>query len=92
MPITIADPGRPRFGKIPAAVKYSGRSRGRLYQLATAHPGLFKKDGSSTLVDFAVLDQILDALPAADIRIGTRGPREKPQPQQPQRRRRRKVA
>jgi len=30
-------------------------------------PGLFKKHGKSTLVDFDVLDKILDALPAAAI-------------------------
>jgi hypothetical protein len=70
MPLTIADPGRPRFGKIPAAVKYSGRSRGRLYQLASQHPGLFKKDGASTLVDFAVLDKILDDFKTVDIQLG----------------------
>jgi len=81
---------RPRFGRIKNAVSYSGRSRGRLYQLASQHAGLFRKDGSSTLVDFDALDRILDALPVADIQIGSRGPREKQQPQQPQRRRRRR--
>jgi GcrA cell cycle regulator len=63
-------PSRPRFGKIPAAVNYSGRSRGRLYQLASMYPGLFKKDGASTLVDFAVLDKILDDFKAVDIQLG----------------------
>ena len=58
---------RPRFGKIDAAVAYSGRGKSRLYELAHQHRGLFKKDGFSTLVDFDVLDRILDALPAADI-------------------------
>jgi hypothetical protein len=58
----------PRFGTIPRAVDYSGRSRSRLYQLAAKHEGLFRKDGKSTLVDFAVLDQILDALPMAKIK------------------------
>jgi hypothetical protein len=59
---------RPRFGKLPHAIKYSGRSRARLYQLAAKHKGLFRKDGKSTLVDFAILDQILDGLPVAKIK------------------------
>jgi hypothetical protein len=58
----------PRFGTIPRAVDYSGRSRSRLYQLAAKHAGLFRKDGKSTLVDFAILDQILDELPVAKIK------------------------
>jgi hypothetical protein len=58
----------PRFGTIPNAVGYSGRSRSRLYQLAARHNGLFRKDGRSTLVDFVVLDEILDRLPLAKIK------------------------
>jgi len=58
---------RPRFGRIPAARIYSGLGRSSLYRLAGVTPGLFKKHGKSTLVDFDVLDQILDALPAAVI-------------------------
>jgi hypothetical protein len=58
----------PRFGTIPSAVDYSGRSRSRLYQLAAKHKGLFRKDGKSTIVDFAILDQILDGLPVAKIK------------------------
>jgi hypothetical protein len=58
----------PRFGTIPRAVDYSGRSRSRLYQYAAKHEGLFRKDGKSTLVDFAILDRILDTLPAAQIK------------------------
>lgn len=57
--------GRPRFGRIADAVKYSVRSRGRLYQLNAQHPGLFRKDGASTLVDFNALDKILSELPYA---------------------------
>jgi hypothetical protein len=58
----------PRFGNIARAIDYSGRSRARLYQLAAKHEGLFRKEGRSTLVDFAILDQILDALPSAQIK------------------------
>jgi hypothetical protein len=61
-------PHPPRFGTIPSACAYSGRSRSRLYQLAGLHPELFVKDGKSTLVVFAVLDKILDELPAAKIK------------------------
>lgn len=60
---------RPRFGKLPATVEYSGMSRARLYQLAAVTPGLFRKNGHATIVDFSVLDQILDALPPAKIAI-----------------------
>ncbi len=58
---------RPRFGKLAAAIVYSGRSRSRLYQLAAENRGLIRKDGASTLIDFDVLDRILDALPIAEI-------------------------
>jgi hypothetical protein len=54
---------RPRMAKLPVAVAYSGRSRSRLYEWAQDHPELFRKDGSSMLVDFDVLDRILSALP-----------------------------
>lgn len=67
MSITSTAAPRPRFGTIPRASDYSGRSRSRLYQLAAKHEGLFRKDGKSTLVDFAVLDQILNGLPIAKI-------------------------
>jgi hypothetical protein len=49
-------------------VAYSGISRSKLYEAAAVTPGLFKKNGAATLVDFDVLDHLLDALPAADIR------------------------
>jgi hypothetical protein len=68
-PIGTSDASlRPRFGSIWRAVDYSGRSRARLYQLAANHAGLFRKDGKSTLVDFVILDQILDKLPVAKIK------------------------
>jgi hypothetical protein len=59
--------GRPRHGKISLATRYSGRSRSKLYQWAAEHEGLFLKDGASTLVDFDVLDRIMDSLPPAKI-------------------------
>jgi hypothetical protein len=54
---------RPRFGKIPAALEYAAISRSRLYQWRTTHPDLFRKNGAASLVDFDVLDRILDGLP-----------------------------
>jgi hypothetical protein len=59
----------PRFGRIPAAEARSGLRRGKLYQLATANPGLFKKAGAATLVDLELLDRVLAALPAADVNV-----------------------
>jgi hypothetical protein len=59
---------RPRAGRIPAAVHYSGRSRSTLYEWAGKYPGLFRKDGKSTIVDFDMIDRIVDQLPAAKIK------------------------
>jgi hypothetical protein len=59
--------GRRRWGRIPAATDYSGLSRTSLYKLAADNPGLFKKHGAATIVDFRVLDRILESSPAAEI-------------------------
>jgi hypothetical protein len=59
---------RPRTGKIRAAVQYSGIGRSSLYELAPQHEGLFLKFGDSTLVNFEVLDRIIDGLPPAKIK------------------------
>jgi hypothetical protein len=56
-----------RWGRIPEASSYSGLSRSSLYKLAITHRGLFKKHGSATIVDFRVLDRILEAAPAAEL-------------------------
>jgi hypothetical protein len=78
---TPAAAPRARFLKINPAAAYSGRSRGRLYELAHQHPDLFRKDGKSTLVDVAVLDKILDDLPKAEIAEPWRFKKKKEQPQ-----------
>lgn len=54
---------RPRFGRLSAAVDYSGICRSKIYQFAETAPELFRRNGSGTLVDFDVLDRLLDALP-----------------------------
>lgn len=56
---------RPRFGRIPAALAYGGISKSRLYEWAKLRPDLLRKNGSASLVDFDVYDQLLDALPTA---------------------------
>jgi hypothetical protein len=61
--------GGRRWGRIRDAVDYSGLSRTSLYNLAVVHPGLFKKHGSATIVDFRILDKILEAAPAAELSI-----------------------
>jgi hypothetical protein len=65
---------RRRFGRIPAASEYSALSRATLYELAPKYPGLFRKNGSATIVDFDVLDRVLDALPVAKIKPVIRKP------------------
>lgn len=56
---------RPRFGRIKTAVAYSGIGRSTLYLLRDETPALFRKSGSATLVDFDILDAMLDRLPIA---------------------------
>jgi hypothetical protein len=65
---------RPRFGRLMAATQYSGLSRATLYLKAPQYPGLFRKNGAATIVDFAILDRILDELPIAKIKPTTRKP------------------
>jgi hypothetical protein len=64
----VAVPTRPRFGRIPTAVNYSGIGRSMLYIAAASHPGLFRKNGAAVIVDFDILDRVLDELPLADIK------------------------
>jgi hypothetical protein len=56
----------PHFGRLPDAKRRSGLSRGKLYQLAARHRGLFRKVDTATIVDLKMLDRILGALPAAE--------------------------
>ena len=59
---------RPRFGRIAEAMAYAAVSRSRLYEWARERPDLFRKNGSATIADFDVLDEILDALPVAELK------------------------
>ena len=47
---------RPRWARIGGAVEYSGIGRSKLYEYAAAHPGLFRKDGKSVIVDLDLLN------------------------------------
>jgi hypothetical protein len=58
---------RPRSGRIPEAKAYSGFGRSRLYELAAQYEGLFRKNGEAVIVDFDILDRIIDELPFAKI-------------------------
>jgi hypothetical protein len=58
---------RPRSGRLPAAQAYSGFGRSALYEMAAKYPGLFKKNGAATIVDFDVLDAVIATLPVAAI-------------------------
>ena len=68
MPRAARQNPRPRFGRIPTAVTYSGWGRSKLYNAAADHPELFRKHGTATLVDFDVLDRLLDKMPTAKIK------------------------
>jgi hypothetical protein len=60
-----------RYGPVKHAIARSGRSRSTLYLWAAQHPGLFRKDGKSTIVDLNMLDAISDSLPIAQIKMPT---------------------
>jgi hypothetical protein len=59
---------RPRFGRLATAIAYSGIGRSSLYNFAAQTPGLFRKNGVAIIVDFDVLDKVLDELPLAKIK------------------------
>jgi hypothetical protein len=59
---------RPRLGTIEDAENYSGIKRTKLYEQAARHAGLFVKWDAATRVNYDVLDEIIDALPDAQIK------------------------
>jgi hypothetical protein len=63
MSLELTPRQRPRFGRIPEALRYAGISRSRLYEWARERPELLRKNGRASLVDFKVFDEILDTLP-----------------------------
>ena len=62
----MTDQRAPRFGRIIGAIDRYGVRRSKLYGLAQKHRGLFLKDGTTTIVDFWKLDEILGNLPPAE--------------------------
>jgi hypothetical protein len=52
-----------RFAPIRDAVTLSSISRAQLYKLAPKYPGLFRKNGTATIVDLRILDKLFDDLP-----------------------------
>jgi hypothetical protein len=59
---------RPRFGSIPGGMRYASIGRTKLYAAAAKRPELFRKWDGKTLVDFDVLDEIMNDLPIAKIK------------------------
>lgn len=57
----------PRWGRIADGMRRSGLSRGKLYNIAARHAGLFRKIDQATLVDLKMLDKILAASPPAKL-------------------------
>ena len=60
-----------RVGRIPDAIARTGVRRSKLYELAKKHRGLFKKDGTVTIVDFQKLDEVLADLPPAEFKANS---------------------
>src|SRR5262252_8476084 len=56
----------PRSGSIKQACSRYGIGRSSLYQKAACTPGLFKKWGTKTLVDYEIMDRVFSELPLAD--------------------------
>ena len=54
---------RPRFGKIPAAVDYSGVSRTVLYEMREDTPAAFPKEWKGHAGGLRHLDELLDRFP-----------------------------
>jgi hypothetical protein len=63
----MPDQKRKRFGRVPDAIAQSSLSRGKLYEIAARHKGLFLKVDAATIVDLQMLDEILAGSPPAKI-------------------------
>jgi hypothetical protein len=70
---TMTEITRPKSGSIKRAVAIYGIGRSSLYGLARKHPQLFRKFGAKTLVDYEVLEDIIDGLPTGVDKDGWRG-------------------
>jgi ACT domain-containing protein len=59
-----------RWGRINDAVNRAGISRSSIYKLVRENTGLFRKFGAATVVDLELLDDLMAALPDAEIGTG----------------------
>jgi hypothetical protein len=59
---------RPRWGTVKKANAEYSIGKTEIYETAKKHPKLLRKWGNKTLVDFDVLDEIMDKLPVAELR------------------------
>jgi hypothetical protein len=62
-------PPPPRSGSVKQACSRYGVGRSSLYARAAHTPGLFRKWGVKTLVDYAVMDRVFSELPPAEIKL-----------------------
>jgi hypothetical protein len=62
-PSAKTPPVERKFGSLRDATAISGISRTQLYKYAVKYPGLFRKNGTATLVDLGILNKVLDDLP-----------------------------
>jgi len=59
----------PRGGTIRDACNRYGIGRSTLYKEAAKRPGLFRKWGGRTIVDYALMDEVFSNLPPAEIKL-----------------------
>jgi hypothetical protein len=59
----------PRSGSIKQACSRYGIGRSSLYAKAACTPGLFRKWGAKTLVDYEIMDKVFSELPPAEIKL-----------------------
>jgi hypothetical protein len=59
--------GGPDWGRPSQSKEKCGMPRSKLYEIAAAHKGIIKKLGAASYVNYARVNQIIAALPDADI-------------------------
>jgi hypothetical protein len=61
-------PQLPLWGKIRKGTEVFGISRTEIYEVAKKHPDLLRKWGNATLLNFALMAEIIQALPVPKLR------------------------
>jgi hypothetical protein len=72
-----------RLASVNDACRRYGLSRGRLYLLARENPRMLRRLFDATVVDLAVTDEVIDALPLASEKPSRRSHGLKHQPSYP---------